>query len=90
MDKAEEKRKQLERITAIEQWEAEQQAKQQEMAAAHTQFMVNIVVNTAMRLVEDALFVDLSERTWMYEEHGMLTTKVWQGLQQRIPWLRRK
>ncbi len=90
MDKAEEKRKQLERITAIEQWEAEQKLKEQQMAETHAQFMIGTIVSSVFRIGEDALYVDLTERTWLFEERGNLTTKVWQGLAQRIPWLRKK
>ena len=83
-------RKDKERVQAIKQWQAEKEQRDAEIEDARAQFMIRIIADTAMRLLEDALYVDMYDRDMMFEQGDTHSTKFGVGLRNRIPFMRRR
>ena len=89
-EKAEQIRKDKERIQAIKQWEAERDHKTDELAENHAQFMIKTIVDSMLKVGDNLIFIDTVDRDLFFEEHGSHSTKVGQMLWQRLKGLGKK
>ena len=89
-EKAEQIRKDKERIQSIKEWEAEQAHKTDELAENHAQFMIKTVVDSLLKIGDNLIFIDTVDRDLFFEEHGSHSTKVGQMLWQRLKGLGKK
>lgn len=87
---AERIRKDKERIQAIKEWEADQKLKEADLDERHAQFMIKTITDSVLRIVEDALYIDVFDRELLFEKDDSRSFKFGGGIISRIPWLRRK